>query len=380
MQAPFARSKVFPGVALALLLSAGAAGCSSKTSCPQGQTDCGGACVDLSTDTLHCGACNVSCDLGASCSAGTCLCPPEKPDTCGIQCVNRQTDEANCGTCGHACGLGTCGAGTCTCDAEPATVTLCPADPATGTCVDTATNAAHCGGCGQACFAGQVCSASTCACPAGTVLCPAGAAQACVDTRTDSRNCGGCGNACAAGQVCTAGVCEASCAAGLTLCGGACVDLRSDPAHCGSCLNACASGQSCTAGACQASCTTVTCGGTCCPGGSACCPDGCPHQHRNFVGTAAEQTWYDCTPSFTYDLPAAQSAAMKWSPDGNAVNTAQSCPVLGGGSICLVWQKPLVGLDIGCGVWCYAGPYAGTLQVTGTYSCPCPTALGTDWY
>jgi hypothetical protein len=97
------------------------------------------------------------------------------------------------------------------------------------------------------------------------------------------------------------------------------------------------------------------------------------------VGTAEEKSYYDCTPPFTYDVGTAQTAARNWSPNGNLITTLQSCPLTGGGSLCVVWQKPLGG-DQGCGVWCYSGPFAGAVEITQTYACPCPTQQGIDWY
>ena len=47
--------------------------------CPTGQTACGGACFDLTSDPLHCGACNVTCNAGASCTGGSCACPADRP-------------------------------------------------------------------------------------------------------------------------------------------------------------------------------------------------------------------------------------------------------------------------------------------------------------
>jgi hypothetical protein len=370
-----------------LLVAAVGAGCSSSTtSCPAGQTACNGVCVDLQTDALHCGTCSTSCIAGASCNAGLCACPAAQPDTCGIQCVNKQTATANCGTCGHDCGLGTCQAASCVCSAPP--VALCPSDPATGTCLDTSTNASNCGACGNVCIAGEVCTASACVCASPKQVCGSGTAAVCTNTSTDPRNCGACGTACAAGQTCSGGTCQQTCTAGLTLCSGACVDLKTDPAHCGACATSCLLGQSCSAGTCQATCTTLTCGGTCCQAGktgNSCCPPGgsgtsCPSLHKNFVGTASEQSYFDCTPSFTYDVVTAETAARNWAPNGNRITTTLACPIAGGGSLCLVWQKPILATDQGCGVWCYSGPFAGTLSVTQTTACPCPTALGTDWF
>jgi hypothetical protein len=44
----------------------------AQVTCPAGQTDCGGVCVDLLSHAGHCGACFNSCPLGGFCSGGTC--------------------------------------------------------------------------------------------------------------------------------------------------------------------------------------------------------------------------------------------------------------------------------------------------------------------
>ena len=372
-------------VAVFLVAVAGA-GCSETSlSCPAGQAPCGNACVNLQTDTLHCGACNIMCNAGASCTAGNCACPATLPDVCALECVNKQTSTANCGTCGHACGLGACQAEACVCNPTPATVALCPANPAAGTCLDTATSAANCGACGIICIPGEVCTASTCVCNAPRQVCGTGTAAVCTSTSTDSRNCGACGHACAAGQACSAGTCAPICSAGLAYCSGSCVDLKTDPANCGACNNPCGAGKSCSGGQCSATCLTVTCGGTCCQGGTGCCPAGgsgtaCQSQHKNFVGTPQEQSYFDCTPLGTYNIVTAQKAASVWAPSGTPISTQRSCPDTGG-STCVVWQKPSpVGADVACGVWCYAGAYAGTALINSGYACPCPTQQGINWF
>lgn len=43
--------------------------------CGAGLTLCGGACVDLSADPSHCGACGLSCPPGAACTNGACFAP-----------------------------------------------------------------------------------------------------------------------------------------------------------------------------------------------------------------------------------------------------------------------------------------------------------------
>jgi hypothetical protein len=48
--------------------SADAARCAAPT------TDCGGACVDVTSDPSHCGACGNACEPGATCAGGACTC------------------------------------------------------------------------------------------------------------------------------------------------------------------------------------------------------------------------------------------------------------------------------------------------------------------
>jgi len=366
-------------VAVAVVASAGAGCTPSGTTCPAGQVACGNVCADLQTDELHCGGCSTSCIAGATCNAGTCGCLAGQTK-CGNACVDLSTDAAHCGSCFHACGLGTCQGAACACNPTPTTVTVCPPGAfTTGTCVDTATNGANCGTCGNACVPAEVCSASSCQCLSPNTSCPGTPSPICTNTSTDPRNCGTCGTACPAGQTCSSGACVPTCAAGFTLCNGACVNLQTSAAHCGSCANACSSGQACSGGTCQASCSTLTCGTECCADRTPCCGASCPYRHRNFIGTPGVQTYFDCTATGTYDVVTAETAARQWAPNGNRITTTQSCPAIGGGSLCVVWQRPLVGTEVGCGVWCYAGPYAGTLSVTQTYACPCPAALGVDW-
>ncbi|MBK6530835.1 MAG: hypothetical protein IPF99_14850 [Deltaproteobacteria bacterium] len=50
----------------------------ASTACPTGQARCGPACVDLSSDTRHCGACGRVCPAGVACRAGAC--PPSNDD------------------------------------------------------------------------------------------------------------------------------------------------------------------------------------------------------------------------------------------------------------------------------------------------------------
>lgn len=53
---------------------------------------CNNLCVNLLTESKHCGACNRACPKGQSCCSG--------------QCKNLQTDDQNCGSCKTSCVLG----------------------------------------------------------------------------------------------------------------------------------------------------------------------------------------------------------------------------------------------------------------------------------
>ena len=50
--------------------------CAAQTTCPYGQKDCSGTCVDPASDSSNCGACGYSCTLPnavGACSAGQCV-------------------------------------------------------------------------------------------------------------------------------------------------------------------------------------------------------------------------------------------------------------------------------------------------------------------
>lgn len=82
---------------------------------------CGGIqCVDLETNTDHCGACDQPCDGESLCAQGTCVEACDGGTTlCDTSCVDLDTDEAHCGSCGKRCGSGsTCEAGSCVCDED----------------------------------------------------------------------------------------------------------------------------------------------------------------------------------------------------------------------------------------------------------------------
>ena len=95
--------------------------------CPDGQTDCDGTCVDISSDMENCGACGSVCEstlVTVACIEGTCVrtsCPPLLTH-CGDNanlpveehCFDLTTDPSNCGECGTVCESGVCTGGVCT--------------------------------------------------------------------------------------------------------------------------------------------------------------------------------------------------------------------------------------------------------------------------
>ncbi len=239
---------------------------------------CGGNCVDVSSNPSHCGGCGIVCGGGSTCAGGVCSCPTVRPLVCGTQCVDPATDIANCGACGRACpaganGAAACVAGTCSfvcaagygdCDMLPANgcESLLRSDPA------------NCGACGRPCSfpnATGVCSTGSCvmtACGPSFANCDGDPTNGCeVDVRVTAGHCGGCGLACSlanATSVCAASACAvSSCTAGHADCDaratdGCEVDTQTDLANCGTCGNICPTrvnaSRTCAGGVCGAVC------------------------------------------------------------------------------------------------------------------------------
>ncbi|HBQ12264.1 MAG TPA: hypothetical protein DEF51_14305, partial [Myxococcales bacterium] len=158
------------------------AGGACATSCPAGQVNCGGRCVDPSTDPIRCGAsgtctgpdAGVTCMSGQVCAAGSCetRCPSGQVD-CGGRCVDPSTDPIFCGASGDCAGpnMGAvcasgeaCSAGVCELRC-PGGQIICG-----GRCVDPTSDRVYCGAAGDCtgvndgvtCSAGQVCAAGSC--------------------------------------------------------------------------------------------------------------------------------------------------------------------------------------------------------------------------
>jgi hypothetical protein len=156
--------RFLPLVLLGSLLGLlGLAGCTDpEPLCPEGQSRCGDACVDLSNSSAQCGGCGVVCAGTEACVAGECQCRPGAT-RCGGACVVTASDPDHCGGCagegGEACAAGAvCEAGGCKAECTRPGATRCGRS-----CVDLQTDAFHCGGCGHVCADARGCHASACA-------------------------------------------------------------------------------------------------------------------------------------------------------------------------------------------------------------------------
>ncbi|MEZ4405020.1 MAG: hypothetical protein R3A52_00820 [Polyangiales bacterium] len=67
--------------------AAGACVCAGAGCCASGQTSCGGACVDTSSNPNHCGGCGVSCGASAPFATGACA-----ASTCSFACQGEHYD------------------------------------------------------------------------------------------------------------------------------------------------------------------------------------------------------------------------------------------------------------------------------------------------
>ena len=168
--------------------------------CHGTQVVCDGRCVDITTNTSHCGKCGTVCSAPRSvCIASRCECPSSTTTWCSGTgtCLNTVSDPFNCGECGKVCAIGGwCDNSQCKC---LGTQVVCD-----GRCVDTKTDINHCGECSRVCTAPRsACIESQCDCPPPKLWC----GDACLDVTGDPLNCGECGKVCPAGSTCDASQC-----------------------------------------------------------------------------------------------------------------------------------------------------------------------------
>ncbi|TNE46593.1 MAG: hypothetical protein EP343_23615 [Deltaproteobacteria bacterium] len=258
--------------------------CVTRTDiCPTGLTLCKGSsgtqwrCVDLKTNSAHCGSCNNACPNSIGCSNGVCsgfrypVCGNSRCDedetcqsnscrscssssqfrNCGNnKCVDTLSDNANCGGCGLQCPNGLkCGLlGHCY-DPTPSPgygPTYCE-----GAYIHIGSSE-NCSRCRDACyFCGELTYCNNNAClPNQTYSACCGGFL--TNVYSDRNNCGACNNQCASGKACVQGSCITSGATNpWTWCTKQWADVSRDVFHCGACHNRCPDGQYCVNRTCQ---------------------------------------------------------------------------------------------------------------------------------
>lgn len=183
--------------------------------CPNDLTPCGNQCVDLESNSGHCGACGNRCSYPngvAVCVEGECV-----PAGCYAgyaDCYDRDSCETflgtfdACGRCGDSCEAANatsyCNETQCVHECDSG---FADCDPTSPDCETRLDDPANCGACGATCtddlpFCSQGSCVSHCEAPFSEEC-----QGSCVDLATDPSNCGACGAACHAYQACAAGLC-----------------------------------------------------------------------------------------------------------------------------------------------------------------------------
>jgi streptogramin lyase len=213
--------QVMNRAAVAALCSWARAGAVNDITCAGSTQLCGNTCVDLSSDSAHCGSCANACPTGSTCQAG--LCCASGLTSCGGTCVALGTNQ-NCAACGDACAANASCSPSHTCLENGGQTCTAATDCLSGACAD-----------GKCCD--TACTGACQSCATGTCTAVKGADDA--DTCTGNNTCDSSGTCkLKQGQACTQGTqCASTFCADGVCCNAACT---------GSCL-------SCTTG----TCTTV---------------------------------------------------------------------------------------------------------------------------
>jgi hypothetical protein len=149
----------------------------------------------------------VDCGAAGTCADGACQCAPVAGEIglCDNQCIDLSSDSEHCGDCGTVCG----DAAPYCVDGECSECAMCG-----DACFDLQLSEQHCGTCERACTAGQqcidgVCRSGSCErdCPDGTPVCCGDGDGFCTSLETDVEDCGACGVHCGGEVVCVAGHC-----------------------------------------------------------------------------------------------------------------------------------------------------------------------------
>jgi hypothetical protein len=256
---------------------------SGQCTCPTNYAACtyGGVtnCVDTRKHDTHCGECFHSCDYDRSCQDGVRKCSPWRSTECpwgpavnNVQptiCVNIITDTAHCGGCWQSCrpNFEKCIAGKCTVTKEacPSVApTLCdlPGVPGMTQCANTKQDFYHCGSCFDKCPVNHGCIDGQCIfqplsrCTSGYTPCIVGTNNnvECHNIKTSRVSRGGCNKACNNNMECRGGVCQCPLSKPVacfindrTFC----FNTSSDTEACGGCFNQCDYHQACVKGICK---------------------------------------------------------------------------------------------------------------------------------
>ena len=202
--------------------------CAKTSDCVAALTCCSGACIDVTKDTRHCGACGDACgtrNAVATCQAGVCRaactegfgdCNALASDGCE---VDLRADVMHCGACGTACvtanATAACTSGQCAVGSCQAGFANCDGRAANGCEVSLVTDLMNCGACGATCSVPNAtarCFSSRCGvgtCEAGRADCDGEADGGCeTDIGTSTLHCGGCNQPCPTDQSCVVGRCR----------------------------------------------------------------------------------------------------------------------------------------------------------------------------
>lgn len=228
--------------------------------CDRGWGDCNGnaadGCEQPLDDRLHCGSCDVRCELPhtemAACENAHCVvktCAKNFDDCNGAAedgCEAQLSKAGSCGGCGQSC------------DLPHTAAALCSLQSADATCLVDHT----CSGSGD--VSDECDSSGSAGCAAGFGDCDGDAADGCETNLKRLSSCGACGVSCVQAHALTAcedGRCvRKACDPGYGACKdtGDCTSLLDDAANCGSCGNVCSgntsqcAGGKCTGQVCQA--------------------------------------------------------------------------------------------------------------------------------
>jgi hypothetical protein len=329
--------------------------------CAAGFARCSGdpGCDTHTNTTTDCGACGRACDAShaaqASCDGESCayVCAPgwadcfaAAPDLDG--CESDLGSPRTCGGCGKACDTArsvgaSCVGGCCKyLGCSPGWGDCQSATPDLDGCETPLDTVTDCAACDQACdtttASSASCDGATCAyvCRPGRADCNRALApdlDGCETDITTTANCGGCGNACdtrsSIGAACSGATCVyTGCAPGRSNCNAAAPDV--DGCECAS------------------------------PG---CCGTACQSRHDDGLG----QTFWDCTPSGTYNQTEAFAACAAFT--GNA---ALCSPGACNRSVCSTGAPT-------CACWTYSGSFSGRVTSSSTTYCMCNSSGAAIW-